>query len=63
METDLPAAPAASKEGEGEVKSGERHCEELDETLNRILTSVEELRKEDPREVLDKTQARLYGGF
>ena len=63
VETDLPAPSAASKEGEGEVKSGERHCEELDETLNRILTSVEELRKKDPREVLDKTQERLYRGF
>ena len=63
METDLPVASEASKEGEGEVKSGERHGEELDETLNRILTSVEELRKKDPRETLEKTQARLYGGF
>lgn len=63
VETDLPAVSGASKEEDLEVKSGERHCEELDETLNRILNSVEELRKKDPREVLEKTQERLYGGF
>lgn len=63
VETDLPVASGASKEGDLEMKSGERHGEELDETLNRILTSVEELRKKAPREVLDKTQTRLYGGF
>lgn len=63
VETDLPSASGPMKEREGEVKSGERHCEELDETLNRILTAAKELGKKDLREVLEKTQARLYGGF